>query len=179
MDLNCKIAIFWVHNCSSFPVAWRDLFPFLEARTSLFAPPVDCPDELSWKSVSNGSLTLKLAYHCKQRNSPIFPWAYYIWHNSIPMSCSLLSWRLLHKLSTDKQLQCRGIQVVSMCSLCKANRESIDHLFFCCSFAVKLWDWLGTLLHINIHKDAKSILTSCSKAGSKQGIFIIKLHAFF
>lgn len=50
------------------------------------------------------------------------------------------------KLSTDKNLKIRGWNIPSIYSFCMNCTESTFHLFFDCSFALKLWSWLATML---------------------------------
>ena len=69
----------------------------------------------------------------------------------IPPSKPFLVWRLMHdKLSTDKNLKSLGCNIPSMCSSLTNCTESTFHLFFECSFALKLWSWLATMLNTTL-----------------------------
>ncbi|XP_019462957.1 PREDICTED: uncharacterized protein LOC109361883 [Lupinus angustifolius] len=45
-------------------------------------------------------------------------------------------------MPTDENIQKRGCDIVSMCSLYRANTETTEYLFLQCPFAAYLWSWL-------------------------------------
>jgi hypothetical protein len=57
---------------------------------------------------------------------------------------------MYHKVPTDENLMIRGCAIPSMCNLCNCHSESSFHLFFECSFAVKIWSWLADCLNMTI-----------------------------
>jgi hypothetical protein len=60
-------------------------------------------------------------------------------------------WRLMHeKMPTDENLMSRGCALPSMCNLCNCHIESSFHIFFECSFAIRLWSWLAGCLNQTI-----------------------------
>lgn len=74
-----------------------------------------------------------------------------------------------HKLPTDENLQQRGCTTVSICDLCYQDSETSDHLFFHCSFAKSLWNWLAYVTSCNVDTTAlTSVLALCSKGWSLQ-----------
>jgi len=56
---------------------------------------------------------------------------------------------MLNKLPTDENLSLRGSYIPSMCSSCHSQVENCLHLFFDCSFALKSWSWLTSILNIS------------------------------
>ncbi|XP_019436005.1 PREDICTED: uncharacterized protein LOC109342482 [Lupinus angustifolius] len=65
-------------------------------------------------------------------------------------------------MPTDVNLQKRGIHLASTCSLCYAAEESSNHLFFECSFATSLWNWLGNLIGSPLDSSSiQSLLMHC------------------
>lgn len=99
-------------------------------------PVIAKDDEMLSKLSSNGELCFKNAYlfHCSHGQN--IAWAKIIWNKCIPPSKSMMMWRRLHnKLPTDDIPGSRGCQFPSMCSLCSAQGESFQHLFFECSLA--------------------------------------------
>lgn len=42
-------------------------------------------------------------------------------------------------ISTHEKIQQKGICIVSICTLCHANVESLQHLFVSCAFTNQLW----------------------------------------
>ena len=56
---------------------------------------------------------------------------------------------MLGKILTNDNLIKRRVVLVNWCCLCKANGESIDHLFIHCSLAKQLWDTILTLFGVH------------------------------
>jgi hypothetical protein len=54
------------------------------------------------------------------------------------------------KMPTDENLMTIGCVIPSMCNLCNNHVESSFHLFFECSYAIKLWSWLAGCLNFTI-----------------------------
>lgn len=68
--------------------------------------------------------------------------------NVAPQKCLFMTWLLLYeKLATYSYLQRVGVQVDPICCLCEKAEESLDHLFFECEFAGRVWkgvaEWRG------------------------------------
>lgn len=80
---------------------------------------------------------MKDAYAFKKHVFPKILWAKHIWSKDIPPSKSLFVWRLmLNKLPKDDNLDSRGCQIPSMCSMCMNQVETSFHLFFDCPYAI-------------------------------------------
>ncbi|XP_019432259.1 PREDICTED: uncharacterized protein LOC109339299 [Lupinus angustifolius] len=63
-------------------------------------------------------------------------------------------------MPTDDNLKIRGLALPSICNLCRSTEESSAHLFFNCSFAKLIWNWLSTQLGYPIdHASTKSLLS--------------------
>jgi len=76
---------------------------------------------------------------------------------------------MLDKLPTDENLIIRGCQIPSMCSLCSNHSESSFHLFFQCSYAIRLWCWLASMLSCPLHfQHIEDIWTVCDKPWNPQ-----------
>lgn len=88
-NLDAKLATY-IHNRNwNFPEAWKDLFPFLEARIVDIVLPLNVRKDQLVRPFSNqGILTLKEAYTF---NSPNLPWAKTVWNIDIHPSKSLLA----------------------------------------------------------------------------------------
>lgn len=90
-----------------------------------------------------------------RKNAPQIFWHKLIWHQFIPPKISVLLWRLRlfhNKLPTEDNLQRRGFALASVCCLCDSpcSSETSSHLFFQCSFAQKIWQWLATQFHTTL-----------------------------
>lgn len=63
---------------------------------------------------------------------------------------ALFSWKLiLDKLPTDEKTIVRGFHLPSKCSLCLKEDKTLYHLFFSCSCACNVWNWLWQMLGYN------------------------------
>jgi len=139
-------------------------FPILrQIVTQVTIPRVPKEDKLIWIGCSSGELTLKEAFKFKYGTGQNLQWAKEVWCTNIPPSKSLMTWRLIHnKLPTDDNLLLIGCNLPSMCSSCQSFTENTFHLFFECSFATQMWNWLASLinkhLQFNSSHDIWSIL---------------------
>ncbi|XP_021858874.1 uncharacterized protein [Spinacia oleracea] len=60
---------------------------------------------------------------------------------------AFIVWLALHKrLPTKDRLRGWGINISGICELCQAADESLDHLFFDCTFSKEVWS--GVLQHM-------------------------------
>ena len=93
------------------------------------------------KRRSKGGFAVKSFYRCL--NPPFtmkFPWKG-IWKPKVPPQVAFFMWTAaLGKILTAENLRKRNIVIVSWCCMCKADGESIDHLFIHCPVAKELWD---------------------------------------
>lgn len=72
--------------------------------------------------------------------------------NTYGLQTSMFIWRLLNdKIPTYEKLMERGCNLPSICNLCLSSVETTYHLFFNCSYAVRLWSWLASSLNLSIH----------------------------
>ncbi|XP_042483849.1 uncharacterized protein LOC122064192 [Macadamia integrifolia] len=95
-----------------------------------------CEDMCLWSLSSDGSFSSKSAWEDIRSTNPKVPWATLIWNKKLQPRASIFGWRMAHgKLPTDESIQKRGIALVSRCSLCGVEVESMDHIFLQCSFA--------------------------------------------
>ncbi|KAL8538153.1 hypothetical protein ACS0TY_000205 [Phlomoides rotata] len=74
-----------------------------------------------------------------------------LWKSWVIRKATSTAWKILrNRAATTDNLERRGISFSPdelKCKFCKAQAESISHLFFTCPFAVQLWNkilnWLG------------------------------------
>lgn len=146
-------------------------FPGLRSIVSqVTIPEILKPDKLVWLHNSTGILTAKEAYDYKKNHFRKLHWTKHIWSADIPPSKSLMVWRLMHnKLPTDENLITRGCHLPSRCSLCSIHEESTFHLFFQCSYAIRLWCWLASMFNFPLHfQHIEDIWTVCDKPWNPQ-----------
>ncbi|PNY03672.1 ribonuclease H [Trifolium pratense] len=110
-------------------------------------PRRELEDRLVWCPSEDGSLSAKQAYDFLYAAQQPEEWTDWVWHMFVPPSTSFIAWRCFqNKMPTDENLMKQGCIVVSACDLCLTHFESTSHLFLSCTFATRLWSWLGSLL---------------------------------
>jgi hypothetical protein len=134
------------------------------------------PDKLIWLNSSKGDFTFKDAYLHKAPSGQNIHWAKTIWSPDIPPSKSLTVWRLMHnKLPTDDNLSLRGCFLPSICNCCSNHAETSYHLFFECTYASRLWNWLSTVLNINLQfSNIDDVWKICDRNWSAQCKIAVK-----
>ncbi|XP_058746270.1 uncharacterized protein LOC131619157 [Vicia villosa] len=87
--------------------------PDLLQTISPFSIPVmDCEDTFAWKSVENGTLTIKHAYSFITNLVPQGEWSQFPWDIDTGPAHSMIVWRLLHnRLPTDDNLAVCNLQL--------------------------------------------------------------------
>lgn len=107
-------------------------------------------DCLIWKPSANGILSLKEAFSFFSRFH-VRLWGSSLWNAAIPVSWSLLFWRLYHrKLPMDDNLLALDLYLPSVYNLYFKGIESLKHLFFDCAYAKQMWIWISKQLDINV-----------------------------
>jgi hypothetical protein len=144
------------HWCIPSPVL--DVFLALGHFTQQITfPSVAKDDKLIWKGNSTGVPSFKDAFRFKYGHGQNISWAKSTWSPDIHPSLSFLIWRLMHdKMPTDENLMLRGSSMPSMCSSCQCCAETTTHLFFDCTFALKLWSWLAGILNKSLQFNSMS-----------------------
>jgi ribonuclease HI len=151
-SLVSTVSDFIVDGTWVIPPQLSDLYPTLISIVSQVSiPSFPAKDKILWKHTDDGDLQLKEAYQFKLMQHQELVWAKAIWNIDIPPSKSLLAWRIMHgKVPTDENLMSRGCYIPSMCNLCNSHVESSFHIFFECSYAIKLWSWLAGCINLVI-----------------------------
>lgn len=63
-----------------------------------------------------------------------------VWGLKLPLKFQLFIWKVNHRIIAVKDaLIRRGIKVLSECAHCGHKSETIEHLFFKCDFAKRVW----------------------------------------
>lgn len=80
--------------------------------------------------------SVRKMYIAMQGPSQPVAWVKMISQNTIPAKYVFSTWLLLHgRLPTCQYLQGIGITVDDECCLCNLEKETVDHLFFGCSYS--------------------------------------------
>eukprot|EP00253_Pinus_taeda_P008825 PITA_08825 len=109
-------------------------------------------DNLIWAHGISGGYSPKEGYNYlmekKGWGDPEW-WSKNLWKLKCPQKSRILLWCMLRrKIPTWDILQTRFIIGPGRCPLCKANEESINHLFTECPVSLKLWTEISVLLKI-------------------------------
>eukprot|EP00253_Pinus_taeda_P005844 PITA_05844 len=92
-----------------------------------------------------GNLTVKEGYKSLQNLSPAAKWNLHAvaWKTECIPKVKYFNWTLLKgKTLTAKNLRKKGIQGPSICCFCRAEEESIQHIFLACPLAHHCWKQL-------------------------------------
>jgi len=84
------------------------------------------------------------------------------------------------KLPTDENLAQRDLHFPSICSMCNAAAESSLHLFFDCTYAMRIWNWLANTLNIALHfQSLEDLWKLCDRFTNKQCKVVINAALVF
>ncbi|KAL0920132.1 hypothetical protein M5K25_009244 [Dendrobium thyrsiflorum] len=102
-------------------------------------------DRIMYSGSSTGAFSLKVAWNSFRSLNDKSNILALIWHNSIPVSYSILTWRLIKGfIPVDDRLKLKGFQGPSKCQCCYHN-ESIKHVFLDGFFAKQVWKYFYAL----------------------------------
>ncbi|XP_057512765.1 uncharacterized protein LOC130794818 [Actinidia eriantha] len=96
--------------------------------------------------MANGELNSKLAYEYFRPKANKLLWPKVIWTTYATLKHAFILWLAMKErlLTKDKLHDPAADQ---MCSLCRTENETAEHLFFQCNFARQVWNsvkgWLG------------------------------------
>ncbi|GAV65526.1 zf-RVT domain-containing protein [Cephalotus follicularis] len=120
----------------SWPVNVRQLRDISLACEGI---PIGPSDSLDWK-FKGRSFSFKAAWEAIRVHHPAAPWAKTVWFPGAIPRHSFCLWLTFHKAhSTLDLLQRLGIVQTSQCPFNCGHDESINHLFFECSFTKAVW----------------------------------------
>ncbi|CAI0629245.1 unnamed protein product [Linum tenue] len=118
------------------------------------------PDRVVWHYESSGEFSVKSAYHLafslqqpvQKKHGVSFLdqglWKW-VWTRSLPPKLLFFLWQcLLRILPTREALAARGVDLIPICPVCGRKEETIEHLFFQCVVARRLWTLIGMRQHL-------------------------------
>ncbi|PRQ17956.1 putative reverse transcriptase zinc-binding domain-containing protein [Rosa chinensis] len=145
-QLHALVSDFIANQQWSLPARFYSLYPHIAQKIHNITLPLQAESDcLIWEHSSSGVPSFSDGYELVRQKSNKKSWATSIWNSFIPPRYSLLAWRIFYdRLPTDLQLQRHGVTLVSKCPLCSLGCvEDSVHLFFSCSFAQHIWQWLA------------------------------------
>ncbi|KAL5186014.1 putative ribonuclease H protein [Glycine soja] len=104
-------------------------------------------DKVLWKSNSKKFFLVKSAYEFITSSYRFVENLFYkhLWDLFVPRNVNIFIWRLsVNRLPTLDNLLSRGVTLqqlgTSLCPFCKVYDDTLEHLFFTCTFASKVWN---------------------------------------
>ncbi|XP_077214463.1 uncharacterized protein LOC143849349 [Tasmannia lanceolata] len=102
-----------------------------------------------WKPSTSGHFSTKSAWNAVRTIQPKPPWHDSIWFPGHIPRHSVVAWKAIQdKLLTKDNLLRFIPSIDTQCLLCCAENESVNHLFFSCSYSAWIWRsilwWFGT-----------------------------------
>ncbi|XP_050222822.1 uncharacterized protein LOC126672915 [Mercurialis annua] len=140
------------------------------------SPCRDTSDTCLWEHSLDGKFKVSLAYILTLGVTEQVPWSKFLWKEILPPSRSMICWRaFLGYLPTENNLQKKGFNLVSRCSLCNNNREDVDHLFVNCSFSHALWMVISSIFdrQINTNGSLHSLIMDASNEKFSPQVFSV------
>jgi hypothetical protein len=117
------------------------LVQFLNLWTALQSIQIGTGDDtFQWKWTANGVFSSKTAYNVFFHGRTALPGAAQVWHSFAPFKVQFHAWLALRKRCwTADRLARRGLPTHTLCKLCSAAGETLDHLSLQCPFAQSVW----------------------------------------
>lgn len=123
--------------------SWRKIWklrPLAHGRIVKVAGNGNSPYTLVWKGSPSGSFSIKSAWDSLRPRAASVFWHKLVWHRkAIPRHAFILWLATLGRLPTKDVLSKHGMSVDLTCILCGQEEESLNHLFFSCSFSSSIW----------------------------------------
>ncbi|CAN0839651.1 Putative ribonuclease H protein At1g65750 [Linum grandiflorum] len=93
--------------------------------------------------------SMRAALACEKFPGVIdFP-AEVVWSKCVPTKVQAFVWMVYYKkVATVDNLQRRGMQMPNRCVLCYSNIETVNHILLHCSFTIKVWNLISSVLSI-------------------------------
>eukprot|EP00253_Pinus_taeda_P022878 PITA_22878 len=116
-------------------------------------------DKVRWGMKGSGNFTLKEAREQLEHYEygEVMPWSIKVWDALFWPKIKTFLWLLMQgKTLTWENLCKKGFSGPSICPLCRAVEESINHLFNTCEWAEYLWKWIETTMQQS-NRDKDSI----------------------
>ncbi|XP_074297931.1 uncharacterized protein LOC141628732 [Silene latifolia] len=118
---------------------WGNVLKVRDALVSITGSPTQAIQKLH-SCTKHGTLQEGEIYDLFRASSPILPWTNII-HNSMcaPKHAFTAMMVIQNKIPSIENLVTRGMHFVNRCALCENDNESLEHLFFLCSFSSAVW----------------------------------------
>ncbi|XP_058222099.1 uncharacterized protein LOC131332062 [Rhododendron vialii] len=122
-------------------------------------PQADKEDEVVWTVSPTGQYVTKHTWEAVRHHGVKVQWAPLVWFSkNVPKWAFILWLACLNRLSTKDRLRKWGMDVDPKCTLCSISDETLQHLFFYCSYSRVIWEQV--LSRFSMHKGVGSGMQS-------------------
>ncbi|KAK1413815.1 hypothetical protein QVD17_29551 [Tagetes erecta] len=162
LNLRSKVCEVVNGNSWIWPDGWNIKFPMLY----LHGPPEIKPeikDRVYWLTNRGKRVifSIKTAFEDLSVTQPDVDWRKIVWYSQgIPSHMYILWLAIRQRLLTQDRLMRWDSSKSLICSLCKAQPDSHEHLFFKCDFSVQVWNKLKDIAKL---QDYPNALEDCVK----------------
>ncbi|XP_021993252.1 uncharacterized protein LOC110889984 [Helianthus annuus] len=143
-------------NGWKWPIAWFDLYPVLNTLTApLFVQNV--PDKLVWKDrqANFSYFSAREAWESIRVRGAELHWVNLVWFSQCIPRHSFHLWLVIkNKLKIQDRMgiwdagSATNLNLMC-CPLCKHGKDSRDHLFFRCSYALQVWNRVKDMAYMD------------------------------
>ncbi|XP_026396710.1 uncharacterized protein LOC113291389 [Papaver somniferum] len=96
-----------------------------------------------WNAGKNGTFSTHSVVERIRYHEPVLSWTKYVWKHFIHPSIAINVWKLQQEVYVDDTIMVkRGFEIVSICCICCADQDNMNHTLWECEFSVAVWDWL-------------------------------------
>ncbi|XP_026396709.1 uncharacterized protein LOC113291387 [Papaver somniferum] len=97
-----------------------------------------------WNADKNGTFSTHSAVERIRYHELVLSWTKYVWQHFIHHSIANNVWKLQQEVYVDDTIMVnRGFEIVSICCICCADQDNMNHTLWECEFSVAVWDWLN------------------------------------
>ncbi|XP_026430511.1 uncharacterized protein LOC113327546 [Papaver somniferum] len=127
-----------------------------------------------WMPDFKGAFTVSSAKELIRQKHPKFDGAAILRRKEVHPTLAAQNWKFMRNACAKYDIiQSRfKIQLASSCSLCGVAKESLDHIFFHCSFVGRAWNWITDLFNLTPNAN---LVVSCKASQGKRSTMIRNL----
>ncbi|XP_059668885.1 uncharacterized protein LOC132313970 [Cornus florida] len=183
IPLNARLIGYMSAHTWNFPSNIISLLPSLQ-HIPLAGSGID---SFTWRPSSTGKYSLKHTIEALALPAPPAPWYQLVWNSlSIPRHRVILWLAVLNKLPTLDSQSMAYKHILNHCTLCLFSGESLNHIFFSCSFTAPIWShlqntcgfytrsqWNDFIFWASHHWSSKSIANAINKLALSASLYHI------
>ncbi|XP_026417018.1 uncharacterized protein LOC113312483 [Papaver somniferum] len=122
-------------------------------------------DHMAWTASNDGNFYTDIAVEKISHKESILPWPKYVRQNFLHPSIASNIWKIQQEVYVDDEVMRKnGFEMVSMCCICLAAQDTMNHTLWECAFSNAVWDWLNRVF---CFANPKSFDEVCTTAKNK------------